>query len=117
MEHSTSYLLTVHFEGDTPLFGTQYSGGILDGTQYAKGRYAVRESLLISYADINSYFKKVQFSPKNTTRGAKKVNKSNFFTRSLRSRLFKKIISAFINLNIDLGRSKNRNSNKQKHKT
>ena len=41
------------YEGDTPL-GTQYSGGGgLDGTQYAKGRYAVRKNPVISYADIN----------------------------------------------------------------
>ena len=31
----------------------------LDGTQYAKGRYAVRKNLVISYADINFNFKKV----------------------------------------------------------
>ena len=29
--------------------------------QYAKGRYAVRRDSVISYADINFYFKKVQF--------------------------------------------------------
>ena len=34
------------------------------GTQYAKGRYAVRRNSVISYADINFYFKKVQFSLK-----------------------------------------------------
>ena len=51
-------------EGDNPPFGTQYSGGDLDGTQYAMGRYAVRRNSVISYADINFYFKKVQFSSK-----------------------------------------------------
>ena len=30
--------------------------GDLDGTQYAKGRYAVRRNSVISYADINFYF-------------------------------------------------------------
>jgi len=30
--------------------------GILDGTQYAKGWYAVRGNSVISYADINFYF-------------------------------------------------------------
>ena len=40
-------------EGDTPPFGTQYSG-FLDGTQYAKGRYAIHRNSVISYADINS---------------------------------------------------------------
>jgi len=34
-----------------PPFGTQYSGGGLDGTQYAKGRYAVRRNSVISYAE------------------------------------------------------------------
>ena len=38
--------------------------GYLDGTQYAKGRYAVRKNYVISYAYINFYFKKVQFSLK-----------------------------------------------------
>jgi len=62
------------YEGDTPPFGTQYSGGGgLDGTQYAKGRYAVRRNFVISYADINFYFKKVQFSSKNTTHMTYKV--------------------------------------------
>jgi len=42
--------------------------GDLDGTQYAKGRYAVRRNSVISYADINLYLKKVQFSLKNNTR-------------------------------------------------
>ena len=60
-------------EGDTPHFGTQYSGGCLDGTQYAKGRYAVRKNPVISYADINFYFKKVQFSSRNTTNVTYKV--------------------------------------------
>jgi len=32
-----------NIEGDTPPFGTQYLG-FLDGTQYAKGRYAVRKN-------------------------------------------------------------------------
>jgi len=38
--------------------------GDLDGTQYATGRYAVRRNSVISYADINFYIKKVQFSSK-----------------------------------------------------
>ena len=42
-------------------------GGGLDGTQYAKGWYAVRRNFVISYADINFYFKKVQFSSRNTS--------------------------------------------------
>jgi len=62
------------YEGDTPSpFGTQYSGGDLDGTQYAKGRYAIRRNSVISYADINFYFQKVQFSSKNTTHMTYKV--------------------------------------------
>jgi len=56
-----------------PTFCTQYSGGGLDGTQYAKGRYAVRKNSDILYADINFYYKKVQFSSKNTTHMTYKV--------------------------------------------
>jgi len=41
--------------------------GFLDGTQYAKGWYAERRNSVISYADINVYFKKVQFSSRNTS--------------------------------------------------
>jgi len=47
--------------------------GDLDGTQYAKGRYAVRRNYVISYAFINFYFKKVKFSSKNTTHMTYKV--------------------------------------------
>ena len=40
-------------EGEPPHpLGTQYSEVGLDGTQYAKGRYAVRKNHVISYADI-----------------------------------------------------------------
>ena len=46
-----------------PLLVRSIQGG-LDGTQYAKGRYAVRRNSVISYADINFYIKKVQFSSK-----------------------------------------------------
>ena len=45
----------------------------LDGTQYAKGWYAVRRNSVISYADINFYFKKVQFSSRNTSHVTNKV--------------------------------------------
>jgi len=59
-------------EGDTPLLVRSIQGD-LDGTQYAKGRYAVRRNSVISYADINFYFKMVQFSSKNTTHMTYKV--------------------------------------------
>ena len=39
-------------EGDTPPFWYAVFRGDLDGTQYAKGRYAVRRNSVISYADI-----------------------------------------------------------------
>jgi len=55
-----------------PLFGTQYLGG-LDGTQYANGRYAVRKNPVISDADINFYFKKVQFPLRHTLNVTYKV--------------------------------------------
>ena len=68
------YLARSIQEGDTPPpFGTQYLGGDLDGTQYAKGRYAICRNSVISYADINFYIKKVQFSSKNTTHMIYKV--------------------------------------------
>jgi len=66
--------ITAIGEGDTPPpFGTQYSEGGLDGTQYAKGWYAVRRNSVISYADINFYFKNVQFPSRNTTKVTYKV--------------------------------------------
>jgi len=44
-------------EGETPPFGTQYSGGGLGRTQYAKGQYAVRNNSVKSYAALkNSHF-------------------------------------------------------------
>ena len=47
-------------DGDTPPpFWYAVFSWVLDGTQYAKGRYAVRKNPVISYADINFYFKKV----------------------------------------------------------
>ena len=58
-----------------PPFGTQYSV-FLDGTQYAKGRYAVHRNSVISYADINFYFKKVQFSSRNTTKDQNRAVRS-----------------------------------------
>ena len=48
----------------TPPFWYAVFRGDLDRTQYAKGQYAVRRNSVISYADINVYFKKVQFSSK-----------------------------------------------------
>jgi len=48
-------------EGDhSPVFS------FLDGTQYAKSRYAVRKNPVISYANSKFYFKKVQVSARNT---------------------------------------------------
>ena len=44
----------------------------LDGTQYAKGRYAVRKNPVVSYADNKFYSKKVQFSSRNTINEVKK---------------------------------------------
>jgi len=45
-----------NYEGDTPPFWYAVFRGDLDGTQYAKGRYAVRRNSVISYADIIFYF-------------------------------------------------------------
>ena len=44
-----------------PPFRYAVFSGVLVGTQYAKGWYAVRKNSVISYADINFYLKKVQF--------------------------------------------------------
>jgi len=56
------FTVTSNNEGDTPPFWYAVFRGDLDSMQYAKGRYAVRRNFVISYADINFYFKKVQFS-------------------------------------------------------
>ena len=43
------------YEGETPPFGTQYSGGGgLGRTQYAKGQYAVRNNSVKSYAALKN---------------------------------------------------------------
>jgi len=55
----------------SPLWYAVFS--FLHGTQYAKGRYAVRINSVISYADINVYFKMVQCSSRNTTQVTDKV--------------------------------------------
>ena len=39
-----------------PFWYAVFRGGGLDGTQYAKGWYAVRRNSVISYADIIFYF-------------------------------------------------------------
>ena len=52
-------------EGETPLL--VHSILFLDGTQYTKCRYAVPKNPVVLYADIKFYFKKVQFSSRNTT--------------------------------------------------
>ena len=67
-------LVTLTYMRVTPPFWyTVFRGGGLDGTQYAKGRYAVRKYPVISYADIDFYFKQVQFSSRNTTNVTYKV--------------------------------------------
>jgi len=103
--------------GDTPTpFGTQYSGFF---RRYAvrKGWYAVRRNSVISYADIIFYFKKVQFSSRNTTHVTYPVQTQiTQITIFLRARLFW-VMSAFINLNIDFGMSKSRKFNKQTHQS
>ena len=60
MKFHVFHITVLHFrfkqdklEGDTPPFWYAVFRGDLDGTQYAKGRYAVRRNSVISYADIN----------------------------------------------------------------
>jgi len=50
-------------EGDFPFGYAVFRRGreTVRSTQYAKGRCAVRKKSVISYADINFYFKIVQF--------------------------------------------------------
>jgi len=103
-------------EGDTPPLWYAVFKGDLDGTQYAKGRFAVRRNSVISYADINLYFKKIQFSSKTQHTWHTMSKNSKTIARSLRSRFFGDI-SAFLNLNMDFGRSKYRKFNKQTHQT
>ena len=55
-----------------PIWYAVFRGG-LDGTQYAKSWYAVRRNSVISYADINFYVKKDQFSSRKTTHVTYKV--------------------------------------------
>jgi len=53
-----NYMVKIHtFRRVTPppFWYAVFRGG-LGGTQYAKGRYAVRKNPVISYADINFYF-------------------------------------------------------------
>ena len=57
----------------TPPFWYAVFREVLDGTQYAKGWYAVRRNSVISYVDINFYFKKVQFSSRNISHVTNKV--------------------------------------------
>ena len=46
------------------------------GTQYAKGRYAVRKKSVISYADIKFYFQKGLFTSRNIANVTYKVKKN-----------------------------------------
>jgi len=71
----------------TPPFWYAVFRGDLDGTQYAKGRYAVRRNSVTSYADINFYFKKVQLSSKtDNTRDIQSQITLKKMARSLCSR-------------------------------
>ena len=104
-------------EGDTPLLIRSIRGD-LNGTQYAKGRYAVRRNSVISYADINFYFKKVQFSLKrNNTLGIQ----SQISLKKLRAR-FAGAFWAHFNIYklkhgfYDWGRSTSRKFNKKTNK-
>ena len=65
----------------TPPFWYAVFWGCLGGTQYAKGRYAIHKNPVISYADMNIYFKKVQFSSRNTKNVTNKV-KYLYFSRA-----------------------------------
>ena len=94
-----------------PLFTTQFSlvFQTLRSTQRVNTRYA-KILLYRTQAVINFYFKKDQFSSRNTANVTYKEHYSTSFARSLRTSFarslrsrFLGVISAFINLNIDLG--------------
>ena len=85
--------------------------GVLDCTHYAKGRYAVRENPVLSFADIIFYFKRSNFHQK-----AKPTWIQSQFTLNFSRARFVRI-SAFVNINNDFGRSKIKKSNKQIHQS
>ena len=90
------YLVSLLKRVPPPAFWYAVFMGFFGGTQYAKGWYAVRRNSVISYADINFCFKKVQFSSRNTSHVTNyivsQITPKNF-ARSLRSRLFKGCVS------------------------
>jgi len=79
----------------TPHFWYAVFRGDLDGTQYAKGRYAVRRNSVILYADINFYFKKVQFSLKK--HNARDIQ-SQITLKQLRARYARAFLGSFQHL-------------------
>ena len=87
-----------------PPFSSQYSGGGVDGTQYAKGRYAVCRNSVISYADNKFYFQKVEFSSRNKLNEVKNSFFLVFASLALKSL---DISSSFRGLNMNWG---NRNT-------
>ena len=64
--------------------------------------------------NLNDFFLNSSFIKNHSKHHIQSKKNSKLFARSLRSRLFG-VISAFIKINIDLGISKTRKSNKQKH--
>jgi len=109
------YLLHMS-EIDPPPFGTQYSGFFLDicSTQGVSTQYAE----ILFYPTQTSIFtlKRSNFYQETQTRDIQSQITLKQIARSLLSRFFG-VISAFINFNIDLGRSKSRVFNKQTHQS
>jgi len=68
--------------------------------RYAKGRFAVHKSPVILYADVKFYFKKVQFSSRNTTKYITNKVKRSQFLSALSSLALILDISSFMRLNI-----------------
>jgi len=79
----------IHNRGWTPPhFGTQYLGGrVLDGTQYANGRYAIRTILFYRTQISIITLKRRKFRQETQRKWHIKTTNSKIFSRSLRSHL------------------------------
>ena len=91
-----------HLWGWQPPFWYAVFRGCLGGTQYAKGRYAVRKNPVISYADINF---RSSFHQETQETWYTKSNIS-IFSRARFTHAVWGHLSKIINLNINFGRSK-----------
>jgi len=80
------------------------------------GRYSVRKNPVISYADINFHYKKVQFSSRHTTNVTIKFKKI-YNVRVFASLALFVVISAFRSKTLLFWSIKTRKSNKETHQS